>query len=83
MEGKLLVISGLSAAGKGTIASKLVEKFDNYVLSISVTTREKRGTEKEGVDYFFRSKDEFKEICTQYNTSYFSNSNCIIYIIKR
>ena len=62
MEGKLLVISGLSAAGKGTIASKLVEKFDNYVLSISVTTREKRGTEKEGVDYFFRSKDEFKEM---------------------
>lgn len=62
MEGKLLVISGLSAAGKGTIASELIKRFDNYVLSISATTREKRGNEIEGINYFFVSKDEFADM---------------------
>ncbi len=61
-EGKLLVISGLSAAGKGTIATKLVEHFDNFVLSISATTREKRGNEVDGKDYFFISKERFEEM---------------------
>lgn len=61
MQGKLLVISGLSAAGKGTVAKALVEKFDNYVLSISATTRERRGSEIDGVDYFFISRDDFKK----------------------
>ncbi|MBO6134525.1 MAG: guanylate kinase [Lachnospiraceae bacterium] len=61
MQGKLLVISGLSAAGKGTVAKALVEKFDNYVLSISATTRERRGSEVDGVDYFFISRDDFKK----------------------
>ena len=62
MEGKLLVISGLSAAGKGTIANELVKRFDNYVLSISATTREKRGNEADGVHYFFVSKNKFTEM---------------------
>ncbi len=62
MSGKLLVISGLSAAGKGTIAKELVSRFDNYVLSISATTREKRGGEVEGKDYFFVSADEFTKM---------------------
>ncbi|MBO6119136.1 MAG: guanylate kinase [Lachnospiraceae bacterium] len=62
MEGKLLVISGLSAAGKGTIAKELVSRFDNYVLSISATTREKRGNEVDGEDYFFISEDKFQSM---------------------
>ncbi len=62
MEGKLLVISGLSAAGKGTIAKALVGNFDNYCLSVSATTREKRGQEQEGVDYFFKTKEQFDEM---------------------
>lgn len=62
MEGKLLVISGLSAAGKGTIASELIKRFDNYALSISATTREKRGNEVEGVNYFFVTRDKFTEM---------------------
>lgn len=62
MEGKLLVISGLSAAGKGTIAKELVDRFDNFVLSVSATTRDRRGNEVEGKDYFFVSKEEFKEM---------------------
>ena len=61
-EGKLLVISGLSAAGKGTIASRLTNTFDDYVLSISATTREKRGSEVDGVDYFFITKEKFDEM---------------------
>lgn len=62
MLGKLLVISGLSAAGKGTIAKELVNRYDDFVLSISATTREKRGTEVDGKDYFFISKEEFKKM---------------------
>lgn len=62
MKGKLLVISGLSAAGKGTIAKELVNRFDDYVLSISATTREKRGNEIDGKDYFFISKEKFEEM---------------------
>lgn len=62
MEGKLLVISGLSAAGKGTIAKELVNRYDDFVLSISATTREKRRNEIEGKDYFFISKDKFEEM---------------------
>lgn len=62
MSGKLLVISGLSAAGKGTIAKELVSRFDDYVLSISATTREKRGEEVDGKDYFFVSVDEFTKM---------------------
>ena len=62
MSGKLLVISGLSAAGKGTIAKELVSRYGNYVLSISATTREKRGEEVDGKDYFFVSADEFTKM---------------------
>lgn len=62
MPGKLIVISGLSAAGKGTIAKELVTRYDDFVLSISATTREKRGTEVNGRDYFFISKNEFEEM---------------------
>ena len=62
MSGKLIVISGLSAAGKGTIAKELVNRFDDFVLSISATTREKRGNEVDGKDYFFVSKDEFNKM---------------------
>lgn len=62
MEGKLLVISGLSAAGKGTIAKELVNRHNEFVLSISATTREKRGNEVEGKDYFFISKEKFEEM---------------------
>ena len=57
-----MVISGLFAAGKGTIASELIKRFDNYALSISATTREKRRNEIEGVNYFFVTKDKFTEM---------------------
>ena len=51
--GRLIVISGFSGAGKGTLVRKLMEKYDNYSLSISMTTRKPRDGEENGVHYFF------------------------------
>lgn len=62
MKGKLLIISGLSAAGKGTIAKAITDQFENYVLSISATTRDMRKGEVDGKSYFFLSKNEFEEM---------------------
>ena len=55
---KLIVISGPSGVGKGTIVNELLKKGD-YALSISCTTRAPRVGEKEGVSYFFISRDKF------------------------
>lgn len=55
---KLIVISGPSGVGKGTIVNELLKKGD-YALSISCTTRPPRLGEREGVSYFFISKDKF------------------------
>lgn len=60
-KGTLLVISGPSGSGKGTIVEKLLENND-YELSISATTRKPRKYEQEGVHYFFKSKEEFDEM---------------------
>ena len=60
-KGILVVASGFSGAGKGTIMKKLMsEKGDNYALSISATTRSPRPGEEHGVDYFFISTEEFE-----------------------
>ena len=59
--GVLIVVSGFSGAGKGTIVKKIIEENDNYALSISMTTREPRKGEKEGVSYFFVSKERFED----------------------
>lgn len=58
---KLIVISGSSGVGKGTVISGLLERNPNFSLSISFTTREKREGEIEGVNYFYVSKEEFKQ----------------------
>ncbi len=62
MQGTLIVLSGFSGAGKGTIIKRLMEKYDNYALSVSVTTRQPREGEEEGVNYFFRSQEEFDQM---------------------
>lgn len=59
-EGLLIVISGPSGVGKGKISKALVEHFNGW-FSVSVTTREKRDGEIEGKDYFYVTKEEFKE----------------------
>ena len=61
-KGKLLVISGFSGVGKGTVVKYLKDNYNDFELSISVTTREPRENEVEGVHYFFVSNDEFNEM---------------------
>ena len=51
--GILIVVSGFSGAGKGTVMRALLEKYDNYALSISATTRNPREGEVDGREYFF------------------------------
>ena len=60
--GILLVISGFAGTGKGTLVSALLEKYDNYALSVSATTRSPRPGEVDGVHYFFKTKEEFQEM---------------------
>lgn len=63
--GLLIVISSSSGTGKTTICKKLISSDKNLYLSISVTTRNKRDNEKEGVDYFFKSKNDFLNLKKQ------------------
>ena len=57
-EGVLTVVSGFSGAGKGTVMKRLIQKYDDYALSISVTTRNPREGERDGIEYFFKTKEE-------------------------
>lgn len=61
-KGILVVASGFSGAGKGTLLKRLLEKYDNYALSISATTRAPRAGEQDGREYFFRSREEFEAL---------------------
>ena len=59
MKGKLYIISGCSGVGKGTLLNLFLKKNPSIKLSISSTTRTPRAGEKEGINYFFVSKEEF------------------------
>ncbi len=59
-QGILVVVSGFSGAGKGTVMKELVRRYDRYALSISATTRSPRPGEAEGVDYFYKTMEEFR-----------------------
>ncbi len=59
--GILIVVSGFSGAGKGTLMKRLLERYDNYALSISMTTRLPRPGEEHGKHYFFVDRDEFEK----------------------
>ncbi|MCR4751341.1 MAG: guanylate kinase [Eubacterium sp.] len=61
-EGLLVVISGFSGSGKSTITKRLLEEYENYALSVSATTRSPREGEAEGVDYFYKTEEEFLEM---------------------
>ncbi|HEY9000492.1 MAG TPA: guanylate kinase [Mucilaginibacter sp.] len=58
-EGKLIIFSAPSGAGKTTIVHNLLTKIPDLEFSISATTRQARGDEKDGKDYYFISKEEF------------------------
>lgn len=59
MEGRLFVISGPSGVGKGTVVKELLENNPELQLSISATTRYVREGEVDGVNYYFKSREEF------------------------
>lgn len=64
-KGVLFVLSGPSGVGKGTVREKLFEESTDLRYSISMTTREKRAGEINGVDYFYKTKEEFEELIKQ------------------
>lgn len=57
--GNLFIVSGPSGAGKGTIIRETLKKSADFKLSVSVTTREIREKEVEGINYFYKTKEEF------------------------
>ena len=61
-QGMMIVLSSPSGAGKTTLTRMLSEKNDNFVISVSHTTRTPRHSEVNGKDYFFINKDKFQEL---------------------
>ena len=63
--GAMFVIEGPSGTGKGTIAKEILKRDPNIKFSVSVTTRKPRPTEKEGVDYYFVTNEQYDEFLAQ------------------
>ncbi|HJA92716.1 MAG TPA: guanylate kinase [Candidatus Eisenbergiella merdipullorum] len=64
-KGILIVVSGFSGAGKGTLMKELLKRYDNYALSVSMTTREPRPGEVDGESYFFVDREAFERTIRQ------------------
>ena len=60
--GKLVIISGFSGVGKGTVVQQLIGNADHYALSVSMTTRQPRENEEHGVHYYFVKDEVFEEM---------------------
>src|SRR4051812_33073852 len=61
MTGKIIIITAPSGAGKTSITRYLLNKYSRLAFSVSAATRQPRGKEKNGVDYYFMSLEEFQE----------------------
>lgn len=61
MDGLLIVMSGFSGAGKGTLMKRLMADYDDFAFSVSMTTRAPREGEVNGRDYFFVTREEFEK----------------------
>ena len=64
-KGVLIVLSGFSGAGKGTLVKALLKKYGEYALSVSMTTRAPREGERDGIEYFFTTRERFEETIVQ------------------
>lgn len=64
-KGILFILSGPSGVGKGTVRKKLFECTQDLMYSISMTTRDKRQGEVDGVDYFYKTREEFESLIEQ------------------
>ncbi|SEP55829.1 guanylate kinase [Piscibacillus halophilus] len=64
-QGILFILSGPSGVGKGTVRKRLFEEDSHLQYSISVTTRNPREGEQDGIDYFFKSREQFEEMIEQ------------------
>ena len=62
---KLIILTGPSGVGKGTVIKEILGKDKNIWLSISATTRQPRDREKEGEDYYFLNQEKFKKMIEQ------------------
>jgi len=61
VKGKIVVVSAPSGSGKSTIITSVMNNIDNLQYSISATTREPRGNEKNGIEYYFLTRNEFND----------------------
>jgi guanylate kinase len=61
-KGKLLIISGFSGVGKGTVIKYLLKEYKNYVVSVSATTRQPRENEIAGIDYHYMTNQQFEDM---------------------
>ena len=61
MQGKLIIFSAPSGSGKSTIINYLLQQNLNLAFSISATSRQPRGNEKNGIEYYFLSPEDFKQ----------------------
>ncbi len=59
-KGILLILSGFAGSGKGTVVNELLNRYDNYSLSVSATTRSPRPGEQDGREYFFKTVEQFE-----------------------
>jgi guanylate kinase len=62
LNGNLIIVSGPSGAGKSVLACNVLKQLPNLRFSVSYTTRAPRGNERNGVEYFFVSRDEFRSL---------------------
>lgn len=64
-KGKLLIISGFSGVGKGTVVKHMLENYEDYKISVSATTREPRAGEENGIHYHFLTKEQFENMIAE------------------
>lgn len=75
-QGMVIVLSGFSGAGKGTIMKHLLaEHPDQYFLSVSATTRKKREGEEDGREYFFKTREEFEDMIRNHELLEYASFN--------